>query len=133
MQFYDADDPRLKIAGFLLNFEATDTSGIKIEDGKDHIFGDQGHDWLVGGTGNDRLFGGLGDDLMNADDNHDNGTTPGFNDLPDDPEYADGDFAFGGNGLDVLIANTGSDRLFDWKGDFNSFIVPFSSDWRHRP
>jgi len=126
LEFYDADNPRLKIADFLLNFEATDSSGAKIEDGKDHIFGDLGNDWLVGGTGNDRLFGGLGDDLMNADDNLDNGTAPGRNDQPDDPEYADGDFAFGGNGLDVLIANTGNDRLFDWRGEFNSYFVPFS-------
>src|SRR5207302_175560 len=29
-------------------------------------------------------------------------------------------------GLDVLIANTGGDRMFDWVGEFNSFIVPFS-------
>ena len=126
LEFYDADNPRLKIDGFLLNFEATDGSGVKIEDGKDRIFGDLGHDWLVGGTGYDRLFGGLGDDLMNADDNHDNGTTPGLNDQPDDPEFADGDFVFGGNGLDVLIVNSGNDRMYDWKGEFNSYFVPFS-------
>jgi hypothetical protein len=33
---------------------------------------------------------------------------------------------FGGGGLDVMIANTGGDRLFDWGGEFNSYIVPFS-------
>ena len=32
----------------------------------------------------------------------------------------------GGAGLDVLIANTGSDRLIDWVGEFNSYIVPFA-------
>jgi Ca2+-binding RTX toxin-like protein len=121
---YDADNPLAKIDGFLLNFEATDADGNKIEDGKDRIFGDLGNDWLVGGTGRDRLFGGMGDDLMNADDNLD--TNGGLNDVPDDPEFADGDFAFGGGGRDVLIANTGNDRLFDWLGEFNSFIVPFS-------
>ena len=126
LEFYDADQPLTKIDGFLLNFDATDSAGNKIEDGKDHIFGDKGNDWLVGGTGNDRLFGGLGDDLLNADDNLDNGSTAGLNDQPDSPSYADGDFVFGGNGLDVLIANTGNDRLFDWKGEFNSYIVPFS-------
>jgi Ca2+-binding RTX toxin-like protein len=127
---YDANNPRTKIAGFLLNFEAytnaANQTGTKVNDGKDRLFGDGGNDWLVGGTMNDRLFGGMGDDLMNADDNHDNGTTAGLNNRPDVPQFADGDFAFGGGGLDVLIANTGADRLFDWTGEFNSFIVPFS-------
>jgi len=35
-------------------------------------------------------------------------------------------FAFGGTGLDVLIGNTGADRLFDWKGEFNTYVVPFN-------
>ncbi|MCT7970157.1 proprotein convertase P-domain-containing protein [Laspinema sp. D1] len=121
---YDAYNPREKIAGFLLNFEAVDANGNKIDDGLDYIFGDNGHDWLVGGTNRDRLFGGMGDDLINADDNHE--TNGGLNNRPDDPEFADADFAFGGGGLDVLIANTGGDRLFDWTGEFNSFLVPFS-------
>jgi Ca2+-binding RTX toxin-like protein len=121
---YDANNPRLKIAGFLLNFEATDaTTGQKVEDGKDRMFGDLGHDWLVGGTGKDRLFGGLGDDLLNADDNHD--TAGGLNNAPDAPEFADGDFAYDGGNRDVLIANTGNDRLIDFTGEYNSFIVPF--------
>ena len=29
-------------------------------------------------------------------------------------------------GRDVLIGNTGGDRLIDWVGEFNSFLVPFS-------
>ncbi len=135
---YDADNPRTKIDGFLLNFDAfivDETTGqpivingqlVKNDDGKDRIFGDLGHDWIVGGTNFDRMFGGMGDDLINADDNHENGTAPGLNDLPDDPEFADGDWGFGGGGLDVLIANTGADRLFDWVGEFNTFVVPFS-------
>ena len=45
----------------------------------------------------------------------------------DAPLFADHDFAYGGDGLDVLIANSGGDRLFDWSGEFNSFIVPFSA------
>jgi Ca2+-binding RTX toxin-like protein len=122
---YDANNPLRKINNFLLNFAATDSSGNKIEDGKDRIFGDLGNDWLVGGTGNDRLFGGLGDDLMNADDNLE--TNGGLNNTPDAPAFADADFVFGGNGLDVMIANTGGDRMFDWNGEFNSYIVPFSS------
>jgi Ca2+-binding RTX toxin-like protein len=120
---YDANNPMKRINGFLLNFDAVE-NGNKVNDGKDNIFGDLGHDWLVGGTQNDRLFGGMGDDLMNADDNHD--TAGGLNNIPDAPEFADADFVFGGDGLDVLIGNTGGDRLFDWLGEFNSFWVPFS-------
>jgi len=121
---YDANNPFAKINGFLLNFEATDSAGVKIEDGKDRIFGDLGNDWLVGGTGKDRLFGGLGDDFMNADDNLE--TNDGLNTQPDEPAYADPDFVYGGGGLDVLIANTGGDRLIDWNGEFNSYFVSFS-------
>jgi hypothetical protein len=120
---FDANNPRAKIANFLLNFDATDSGGTKIEDGKDRIFGDLGNDWLVGGTGKDRMFGGTGDDVMNADDNLD---SPAGNDVPDAPAFADADFVYGGDGLDVLIGNTGKDRLFDWSGEFNSFFVPFS-------
>src|SRR5262249_47206383 len=29
--------------------------------------------------------------------------------------------------LDVMIANTGGDRLLDWGGEFNSYLVPFSA------
>jgi Ca2+-binding RTX toxin-like protein len=121
---YDANHPLAKISGFFLNFDAVDTAGKKIDDGKDRLFGDLGHDWLVGGTQNDRLFGGKGDDVLNADDNLD--TAGGLNNQPDAVQFADRDFAYGGDGLDVLIANTGGDRLFDWGGEFNSYIVPFS-------
>ncbi|RKZ88438.1 MAG: hypothetical protein DRR16_04890, partial [Candidatus Parabeggiatoa sp. nov. 3] len=121
---YDAYDPRSKIPGFLLDFDVVDAQGNKILDGTDRLYGDLGHDWLVGGTENDRMFGGWGNDLMNADDNLT--TNNGLNDQPDASEFADGDFAFGGAGLDVLIANTGKDRLFDWSGEFNSYFVPFS-------
>ena len=140
---YDPDDPRTRIDGFLLAFDpwiVDEATGLPIvtvsgwvprDDGRDRIFGDNGHDWLVGGTNYDRLFGGLGDDLLDADDNHD--TNGGRNDGPETdatPDtsswFAQGDFAFGGGGLDVLIANTAADRLFDWTGEFNSFIVPFS-------
>src|SRR5207245_2243627 len=70
------------------------------------------------------LFGGQGDDLMNADDNLD--TNGGLNNMPDATQFADRDFVYGGDGLDVMIANTGGDRMFDWGGEFNSYIVPFS-------
>jgi Ca2+-binding RTX toxin-like protein len=92
-------------------------------DGNDRIFGDTGNDWLVGGTGRDDSYGGFGNDLLNADDLQT--TNGGLNDQPDtQPSYEDR--AFGGAGRDVLIANTGGDRLIDWVGEFNSYLVPFA-------
>ena len=99
-------------------------------DGNDRIFGDLGNDWLVGGTGEDDLWGGRGDDLMNADDNHtsmpeDPADDSRANDTPDThPTYED--TAYGGAGRDILIGNTGGDRLIDWAGEFNSYLVPFA-------
>jgi Ca2+-binding RTX toxin-like protein len=138
---YDANNPLAKISNFFLNFDAADAPltlpsppsdggegqkrGNKIDDGKDRLFGDDGNDWLVGGTDNDRQFGGKGDDVLNADDNLD--TNGGLNNRPDSPTYADRDFVYGGDGLDVMIANTGGDRMFDWGGEFNTYLVPFSA------
>ena len=132
---YDEYLPRTKIVlpgniQFLLNFNEGEgvavvsaTYSTKFSDGDDKIFGDLGNDWLVGGTGRDDIYGGWGDDLLNADDDH--GTTSGTNDGPDThPSYEDR--AYGGAGRDVLIGNTGGDRLIDWVGEFNSFIVPFA-------
>lgn len=106
-------------------------------DGSDAIFGDLGNDWLVGGTGQDSLWGGWGNDLLNADDvmtiagpgtfgdQKGRKIQPSPNDTPDThPLYQDR--AFGGAGLDVLIGNTGGDRLIDWVGEFNSYVVPFA-------
>ncbi|TMC67910.1 MAG: hypothetical protein E6J13_15660 [Chloroflexi bacterium] len=147
---YDAKDPLRKILlsangslsktgsgnNWLLNFDATegplDTQWIQGQtkyaavptDGNDALFGDLGHDWLVGGTGRDRMYGGWGDDLINEDDNLD--THGGLNDQPDtNPSYED--LGYGGAGRDVLIANTGGDRLIDWVGEFNSYLVPFTA------
>ncbi|MEQ9410084.1 MAG: hypothetical protein RIK87_20275 [Fuerstiella sp.] len=122
---YNAADALARIDGFALNFDATDSAGNKIDDGVDRIFGDTGNDWIVGGTMNDRLFGGMGDDLLNADDNL--STNSGLNNEPDAPEFADADFAFGGGGYDVLIANTGADRLIDWSKRFNTYVVPIAT------
>ena len=99
------------------------------DDGKDAIFGDLGNDWLVGGTGRDNMYGGWGNDLLNADDNQTtlgaDGVTENANDLPDThPTYEDR--AYGGAGRDVLIANTGGDRLIDWVGEYNSYLVPYA-------
>ncbi|MEA2483943.1 MAG: large repetitive protein, partial [Thermoleophilaceae bacterium] len=126
---------------YFLNFDPTDgrtvpaclgvdnqgnctTVGTSVSDGNDVIFGDLGNDWLVGGTGKDTLWGGFGNDLLNVDDTL---STDGWlNDAPDGPNSNYEDRAFGGAGLDILIANTGGDRLIDWVGEFNSFIVPFA-------
>ena len=98
-------------------------------DGRDRIFGDLGNDWLVGGTDQDRVYGGYGNDLLDLDDdkstpNSDN--VPGINDQPDGPQASYEDMAYGGAGRDVLIGNTGGDRLIDWVGEFNSYLVPFA-------
>src|SRR5207253_3417068 len=52
------------------------------------------------------------------------------NDTPDPRgsgvTYAD--LAFGGAGRDVLIGNTVSDRLIDWNGEFNTYVVPWATN-----
>jgi Ca2+-binding RTX toxin-like protein len=119
---YNPLDALSKIPNFILNFNATDANGSKIDDGIDSIFGDEGNDWLVGGTNTDRMFGGMGGDLLNADDNLE--TNGGLNNTPDALPFADGDWAFGGGGFDVLIGNTGADRLIDWSKRFNTYVMP---------
>ena len=130
---YDEYNPMKKItlAGgveYFLNFTASEGPAATLDaarqtDGNDKIFGDLGNDWLVGGTGRDNLYGGFGNDLMNADD--DLSTAGGLNTAPDTSASYE-DRAYGGAGRDVLIANTGGDRLIDWTGEYNSFLVPFS-------
>lgn len=125
---YDEFDPLAKIAGFLLNFDAAEgplVSGSTTihTDGNDVLFGDTGNDWLVGGTGRDNLYGGWGDDLLNTDDDLE---TNGGANTTTDSHVTYEDRAYGGAGRDVLIGNTGGDRLIDWVGEFNSYIVPFA-------
>ena len=111
---------------WLLNFNPTEGVALGsgfFSDGEDAIFGDLGNDWAVGGTGRDNLYGGYGNDLLNTDD--DQGTESGLNNVPD-THVSYEDRAYGGAGRDVLIANTGGDRLIDWAGEFNSYLVPFA-------
>ncbi len=97
--------------------------GLAHTDGNDVLFGDLGNDWVVGGTGRDHLYGGWGNDLLDANDVL--STNGWLNDQPDThPLYED--IAYGGAGLDILIGNTGGDRLIDWAGEFNSYLVPFA-------
>jgi hypothetical protein len=132
---FDKNDGRTTPLGcVLLNPNGTcAASQTRKTDGNDAIFGDLGNDWLVGGTSTndpalatlpkDTLWGGWGNDLLNADDDLE--TNGWLNDQPDThPSYED--LAYGGAGLDVLIGNTGGDRLIDWVGEFNSYIVPFA-------
>jgi Ca2+-binding RTX toxin-like protein len=138
---YDEYDPRRMIlladagtlsktgAGkqFLLNFGVTGegvSTGTTWSDGDDAIFGDLGNDWLVGGTGRDNSYGGYGNDLLNADDDH--GTNGGLNSGPDTQASYE-DRAVGGAGRDVLIGNVVGDRLIDWVGEFDTYLVPFTS------
>lgn len=109
--------------------QQTSTYPIVWDDGADAIFGDLGNDWIVGGTGRDNVYGGWGNDLLQVDDNLDTDTAgvPGLsdNESPDThPTYEDR--AYGGAGRDVLIGNTGGDRLIDWVGEYNSYLVPYA-------
>ena len=93
-------------------------------DGNDLLFGDLGNDWLFGGTGEDDHYGGWGNDILNADD--DLSTNGSQNDTTDTHDSYE-DRAYGGAGIDVLYGNTGGDRLIDWVGEHDSYIVPFST------
>ena len=119
---YDESAPLKSVDGHALNFDATENGG---HDGDDALFGDDGNDWIVGGTDRDHLWGGKGSDLLDADD--DKSTNGGLNDQPDnDPDDFNADLTYGGGGKDIHLGNTGADRLIDWTGEFNSYVVPFA-------
>jgi hypothetical protein len=135
---YDEFDPRRKIslnadgtANKTLNFtypwflslDQSDRPGGVVTDGNKALFGDLGQNWIVGGTGTTDSYGGFGNDLLDPRASQD---TDGFlNDVQNTAaNYTDR--AFGGAGKDVLIADTTSDRLIDWVGEFNSYITPWA-------
>ncbi len=99
-------------------------SGTAYSDGDDVLFGDHGNDWLVGGTGTRHAVGRLGQRPAQRRRRAHDATTASTTPPTPTPTYEDR--AVGGAGLDVLIANTGGDRLIDWVGEFNSYIVPFA-------
>ncbi|HZB76199.1 MAG TPA: Calx-beta domain-containing protein [Solirubrobacteraceae bacterium] len=115
---------------FLLNWAAGDGplvgagTDTRNSDGDDIIFGDVGNDWLVGGTGKDTMWGGWGNDMLDADDNK--LLSPDGSNTTTDTSASYVDRAYGGAGLDILIGNTGADRLIDWVGEFDSYAVPFN-------
>ncbi|HXT29054.1 MAG TPA: LEPR-XLL domain-containing protein [Vicinamibacterales bacterium] len=133
---FDKDEGVVQPAGVVpkATGQQTDSYPEVRDDGADVIFGDNGNDWLVGGTGKDTAYGGWGNDLINMDDDqttageepkHGGAAVPNANDHPDThPTYEDR--AYGGAGRDVMIANTGGDRLIDWVGEYNTFLVPFA-------
>jgi hypothetical protein len=142
MNFVSTEGPAsMGCVEFLPNGTCVTLAG-RWSDGDDVGFGDLGNDWIVGGTGEDNTYGGWGNDLLNADDvlgttvNAVECSAPEPNTVPltcggDTDEAPDThvsyqDRAYGGAGLDVLIGNTGGDRLIDWVGEFNSYIVPFA-------
>ncbi|HVC56950.1 MAG TPA: hypothetical protein VND95_13400, partial [Stellaceae bacterium] len=92
------------------------------------LFGDLGHNWINGGNGMADIYGGFGDDLLNAQRNLT--LDSGKNDVPDNPILSNGvtfhSIVFGGAGRSTLIAGGVYDRLIDWKGEFNQYVVPFS-------
>ena len=135
---YDEFNPRVLVGGtlngFFLNFNQNEgavaiTGTTPVYDlGNKVIFGDLGHNWTVGANSMNDLYGGFGDDLLNTQRNLtiDNG----LNDVPDNQVLANGvtfhGIAFGGAGRSTLIAGGVYDRLIDWRGEFNQYVVPFA-------
>ncbi len=72
--------------------------------GADALFGNSGNDAMAGGTGDDHLYGGAGNDSLDGN--------------------AGKDIAYGGDGDDRLVADQSGDKLIDWFGTFNDFVVP---------
>ena len=102
--------------------EAGDNMTHRPSNSDDIICGGLGNDWIVGGTGKGLAFGRWADDLINMDDDQ---TTAGGRKNQPDTATSYGGVAHGGAGRDVLIGNTGGDRLVDWVGEFSSYLVPF--------
>ena len=73
-------------------------------DGVDRMYGDNGADNASGNAGDDHLFGGSGDDKLDGNTGN--------------------DIIYGGDGQDQLTADNKDDRLIDWFGNFNLFVVP---------
>jgi Ca2+-binding RTX toxin-like protein len=98
--------------------------------GDDAIFGDLGNSWIVSGPSRSRIYGGWGNDVIDLRANQDVGG--GLNNAP--VPNPDGSFGtpawegltYGGAGQDIMIAGTGGDRLIDWVGNHNTYLVPFA-------
>jgi hypothetical protein len=124
LNFNSSEGPLDGAAGTTGNWCAGTAYACVPTDGNDALFGDLGNDWLVGGTGRDTMYGGWGNDYLNADDVLNTGGNVTNVGTDTNPSWED--VAYGGAGRDVLLANTGGDRLIDWSGEFDSYLVPFS-------
>jgi Ca2+-binding RTX toxin-like protein len=94
-------------------------------DGDDFLHAGAGADLLSGGSDDDALFGDLGDDTCTGDSGDDHAYGGAGNDSLDGSAGAD--LLYGGDGDDWLVADQSGDRLIDWFGNFNNFVVPDSS------
>jgi hypothetical protein len=135
---YDEFDPRRKILlnpdgtanktgtglPWFLDLDGGDRPGGVTTDGNKAIFGDLGNNWIVSGIGTNDAYGGFGNDLIDVRASQD--IDGGLNDVPNTAANFT-DRAYGGAGKDVLIADTSADRLIDWVGEFNSYIVPWAA------
>ncbi|MEO7666957.1 MAG: thrombospondin type 3 repeat-containing protein, partial [Dehalococcoidia bacterium] len=122
------------------------------DNGNDRMFGDNGDDAVWGGRHHDHIWGGRGYDMLDVHPAADEtGESPASCNPLDPPSpaawYAFGfdsgatcdgnleqvDFIYGGWDADQMQANVGEngnaigDRLFDWVGNYNLFIVCPSS------
>ncbi len=123
------DGSALTIAATLLGGSGNDTllggagnDNLDGGTGDDKLHGGAGSDTLTGGDGNDALFGDAGNDLMNGGAGDDHLYGGAGNDTQDGGAGAD--IIYGGTGDDRLIADSREDRLIDWFGNFNDFVVP---------
>jgi hypothetical protein len=102
--------------------------------GDDAIFGDFGNDWIITAMGRSRVYGGWGNDIVDLRASLT--VDLGLNDMPvtDTMQQPAGTvgtpaweaLVFGGAGQDILFAGTGGDRLIDWVGNHNTYVVPFA-------
>lgn len=107
---------------------------VNAGDGDDVVFAGDGNDAVWGGGAHDRLFGGTGDDQLDVKRNVD---FPALWTLVAPVADTDGlkatvnglDTAYGGSGHDALQGDMGDsgktpgDRLMDWTGTYNLFLV----------
>jgi Ca2+-binding RTX toxin-like protein len=103
-------------------------------DGDDVVFGADGDDALWGGGGHDRLFGGTGRDFLDikkrtGDSALWQAVAPAVDTDNRQATVNGADTTYGGSGADAAQADVGDngrtpgDRLIDWTGVFNLYLV----------
>lgn len=113
--------------------------------GNNIIWGGDGHDIIWGGIGDDRIYGGAGDNIIDLKMSNFSGLQTSVSDMAwwdlawsiapsvdtdSDAATTNGhDLIYGGHGRDILMADMGGagptpgDRLIDWNGSFNLYLV----------